>query len=352
MKKFLIITLLGIVAQKALAQYTESDVLSTLLSIDSSGSPAYVWSLLAENSNVTIEDRQYIQYRNFYWDYAKYWANPKIYRSELADTMLIRQEDGIVYRYDSSSKTELAILNYNLNIGEEFVRPEGKRLVVEDKKIEDDVTTLWLRDLETGKEDVWKSDRGSQTTGYLYENEIPERTVTHLLSYNLFYFLDWNTDEVVQFTFQPRMLQTYEEQQEIEPLTYYFEGDSLCIKGKYTLSGIPSLKDHVVRCIRNGQQVYLQYDKGKHDPKAGIYGYSYYEYDIKIGGFTPGVYQIDGAYSQGVTIECKGNVTGAEEIFNAQISDRNAVFDLSGRRLTREPVHGIYIKNGRIYLNW
>ena len=355
MERILILLLCCVMARHTFAQEYEM----ALLALDKDGNPAVVLSgdIDQYESERITEEVNGLTYSSLYlnvYDYLKIYAPPGpgkngYFREYVDCKILIREADGVVYRYNEETGSEQELLNYNLAVGDEFTRPDGQRFVVEDKKT-DEIVTLWLRDVETGVQDVWRSDCGSLTTGYLLRYDVPGRTITNLIRTGRFGYYTLDTEHVKQILFQPWQL-TYEESMGREGIRYSFEGNALRIKGCYKLRTIPCPKFQVIRCIRNGSNVYIAYEPGEYDTTAlGMYGYNYFDYDVTIDGFEPGVYCINGYNAENLSLECKGlnnDATGISSVDEVQAKEDSEIYDLTGRRLDHEPAQGLFIKDGR-----
>ena len=91
-------------------------------------------------------------------------------------------------------------------------------------------------------------------------------------------------------------------------------------------------------------------------------GRLYSKYEIKFPGFEAGTYTVkkeserfwseESNKWQGVTITCHGPATEIQEINNSMTTNnKDAIYDLSGRRLNHIPERGIYIQGGKVRMN-
>ena len=219
-------------------------------------------------------------------------------------TVLIRQEDGKTFRYDEQTGTEVIVLDMTLEEGDEFVRPNGETLRVEQVETDTDGTkVIHLKDTESGMEDTWRSDIGSVKSGILQADDIAGVTILYYQDNQMFvnekgrtkfYYPEMNNDDLKQMFYQTRewdkTVDGYEPVYN-PTLSYCFEGDALHITGVKTMMTFFT-DPQIVHCIQEDNRLYIDYSLDRNQLGMPMYGNSYCMIDIKIEGFKPGVYYI------------------------------------------------------------
>ena len=281
-----------------------------------------------------------------------------------------RQDGGKIYYYSGKENDEeILLMDFDLNVGDEFLLPNGQMAKVVEKK--DTVITyknrkLTLKGLSNPSfREEWLEGMGSTTTGLLPPSvtEVVTDIVPFKVSFRGLLGLNSLSWPAVNNDFVKTDI--IYSQQEIDPgsapWTCEFIGDSLRLRGGYE----QRVQDrNMFVAFVNHNDVYVN--------NYEVPGYVNRDccklLDVKFGGFKAGTYHIhfdifymwpiDWDYSNmtelysktfiNATLECKGNTASFPDIQpDTRASTSPAIYDLTGRRLTAEPTRGVYIRDGK-----
>ena len=217
-------------------------------------------------------------------------------------TLYYRQEDGKTYRYNKEAEKEELIMDINLDKGDEFIRPNGEKLVVEDITDESGVKVLHLKG--TKADDIWRSDIGSVYYGILPSADIIPGLKLERITFDAkyAYVADVNEDHIKTATYNYKGTDQSAASiwgRSMGVLEYAFEGDVLHVTGRAIAWGEV---DHIMEClIDNDNNVFLTIRS------VDLHGFSNYlsEVDVKFSGFKTGIYNVYGQAMEPVTLECK-----------------------------------------------
>jgi hypothetical protein len=236
------------------------------------------------------------------------------------DTLYYYQEDDKVYCLAEDGSTEMLMFDYGLKVGDVFVNSNGEQFhVVETDFFEeyenhfmqlaDSVPprTLRLRSDDGTQEQVWIEGFGETQCGivplYMVEKlkKIDSRP-THSITPNNYFnggysglndgMFDVNEDDYKLIHFVPV------EAKEKRDLEYTFVGDTLCVNGNYLLHNYNSAT--CFECIiTKDNTIALSIWTYNYIPITGLFTV---DVDVKIPGFKPGTYNVNGKMRV-----CEGN---------------------------------------------
>ena len=278
------------------------------------------------------------------------------------DTLLYRQDGGKIYCRTKNG--EELIINFDLEVGETFINPEGKKYVVQSKEVcnnpivgangtssnEDERPMQLNLVAEDGSEDEWIEGIGSLKWGilppYMFleigDYDTPEwSSILRVRNVNVGATSEVNEDAYKLIFFPIKDYYEYPEyyNEHKEELGFSFIGDTLLIQGVMKLNNLRSYAE----CVFDGNVV----DVGIHqyiNPLLYPTGLAYRYFEAKVPGFKAGTYIVNGQ-----TLVCKG-ADGIEpiqnELVNGKSSNSKSIYDLSGRRVVN-PKRGLYIQGGK-----
>lgn len=285
-------------------------------------------------------------------------------REAFADTIYYRQEGDKVFCLRPEKNDELLIIDYGLEVGDEFTDANGEVFVVREvgrQEYDKYFSTLYyyqprkliLESTQTGREDVWIEGVGSKYWGitpyFLMEqsNMFKQLELQPLYAQvsignggNLYLDPHINTEN-----YKAEMIDLFGRNGNGEDISVYYEfnGDTLLVKGKKNSEhhkGRP-----YAECLINENKVDIMIKLfGNLDEKKECT----YIFDARIPGFKAGTYQVGMPGGEYVTLECKGPADGIETVkWGAKRTDART-YDLSGRPASGKPQRGLYIQNGHI----
>ena len=268
-----------------------------------------------------------------------------------------RQEDGKIYYWSGKEdEEEILLMDFDLNVGDEFVYPNGNTAKVVEKK--DTVMGYTNRKLTLegvsnhSFHDVWLEGMGSMTNGLLPPSfvEDVEKLTLYWTDFRGFFnkfnepFV--NNDLVKTSLVLPEQVL---DMSDVIPWACEFVDDSLRLAGSNT-QGI--LDQNLFFAFLNGADIYIE-----HNVLPGYVGSDKNKLvDVKLGTFKPGTYNIHYSTFYEVfnqchidtTVVCQGDLASVPDIQpNPRMSASHAIYDLTGRRLTAEPTRGVYIRDGK-----
>lgn len=291
-------------------------------------------------------------------------------KTEYADTLLYRQEGDKVFCIPKGEKEEVLIVDFGLKVDEEFVdASKEKYRVTMARPLKNGYDTEWsniggckvmchyfysepkvleLISINTGEKDIWVEGIGSLKWGvvppFIAEGiepfrqlgQHPQRAqVCVAKPENMTVMPDVNEDDYKAVLIERK--RAYDGDVCID---YSFEGDTLCVNGiqnSESTFGYP-----YAECLITDNRIDFML---KQNAISRIHKLIF---NVRIPGFKAGTYQVGMPGQKHVTLECMGN--GSTIVNDISISPalRNALYDLSGRRLQQKPQKGIYIQDGKV----
>ena len=284
--------------------------------------------------------------------------------SPTSKTYYYREEGLKLYRYNEEKQKEELILDYGLDVGDEFKRPDGVLLrVVElrDTLIHEADGLLRVLCLEgvddKSVKDVWVESFGSIHFGIMLPNDMPEFCITDLLyieklnigrnietTLSRGFYNQINKDYLLGIYFRNEDL-TENNEGAKEVLT----GESPSYRFKNRFSNYYKLT-YCCLFITKGDSLIL------YTTPCGDYLNAYSSggkncivdliLNFPSGNYS--LYNTSGNFIQNLTIGGDADVIGSIEndAFTSK-QGNGSLFDLTGRSLSTVPQHGIYIQNGR-----
>ncbi len=271
-----------------------------------------------------------------------------------------RTEDKKLYRYNEKKQQEELLMDFGLVVGDVFERPDGVKLqVVEvsDTLIRDEKARRVLSLKGVNDESVWDKwieSYGSVRTGLHLVDDFPGYQLTDLLymekvnngwyDYCNGIYNDINKEYLRSVCNDMKQLSNKEEIF-MDNKNYYLDGDILFYLGRYLSEKSYSflLKETEsilrLRIFGAGDNKFFYGDSGGKEYQMSM------ELNFSQGTYT--FYDADGV-EQNITIGGDANAIGAIEndaFTSKQVN--GSLFDLTGRRLSTAPQHGIYIQDGR-----
>ncbi len=284
--------------------------------------------------------------------------------SPTSRTYYYREEGLKLYRYNEEKQEEELILDYGLDVGDEFKRPDGVTLRVVELRdtlmheADGLLRVLYLEGVDDRSvKDVWVESFGSILFGIMLPNDIPGFRITDLLyieklnigrktgtTLSRGLYNQINKDYLFGTFFQNEDLSENNEGAK-EVLT----GESPSYKFKSRFSNYYKLT-YCSIFVTKGDCLYL------YNTPCGDYlnvygsGGKTCVVDMTL-NFPSGNYQVydsSGNFIQYITIGGDAEAIGAiENDASTSKKDSGLLFDLTGRKLSTAPQQGIYIQNGR-----
>ena len=299
--------------------------------------------------NKTIDGKDYTSVQVYDYDYIEvFW-------------FYYRTEDKKLYRYNEKKQQEELLMDFGLAVGDVFERPDGVKLqVVEvsDTLIRDEKTRRVLSLKGVNDESVWDKwveSYGSVRTGLHLADDFPGYQLTDLLymekvntsgirsyDYSNGIYNDINKDYLRSVCIDIKQLSNKEEIF-MDNQDYYIDGDILYFLGKYRCEKSYSF------LLKETESILRLRIFGAGDI-VGVYGDSGgKEYQLSMDlNLSPGTYTFYDAEGGEQTITIGGDADAIGTIKNdASKQGSGLFFDLTGRRLTTAPQHGIYLQDGR-----
>ena len=322
----------------------------------------------------TIEGKDYFRVclnvydlRDGYWtDYSG--EEPMIYRydEDKQENILLgpywfnyREEGEKLYRYNEEKKQDELFLDFGLNVGDVFNRPDGVKLQVMEigdtlmNEYDGPLKVLCLEGVDdVSIKDKWVECFGSVKTGLLLADDIPNYRVTDLL-----YMEKENGNDSHRGI--------YKEISNNHLVSVRFDVKDL-LNGDTTKENVTYEEGHgwplSLPYIQSYQYMYYflyREDDNKlrcHSIPCGNYrnvlsseqGTCSINIGLNFPSGTYSLYNASGNFVQYVTIG--GNADAIDSIENDASTSKQGsglFFDLTGRRLSTASQHGIYIQDGR-----
>ena len=293
------------------------------------------------------------------------WGQP-YGKEEFADTLLYRQEGDKVFCVPKGETKEVLIVDYGLNVGDEFVDGSGEKFsVTEVRFLKDKYDTNWttigccnvmchyfysqpkvleLVSMDTGEQDTWVEGIGSLNWGvaplFLAErikpfcqiNQHPQRAqVCVAMPENMTVMPNINEED-----YKAILISDWKYAQDMDLcLEYSFEGDTLCV------NGVQESKSHFsipyAECLITDNRIVFMLKQSQTSDAVKK------EFSVRILGFKAGTYEVGMPGEECVTLECKGtSATSVNGITSS--SQKDGFYDLQGRKLSGKPARGIYIE--------
>ena len=302
----------------------------------------------------------------------------------ISKSLLYRQEGNKVYLLCDDFGEKRLILDFDLEVGNEFTAFDGERFIVREKGFFSEYDSLLYRygDMaktrplmlrltdKDGNEDVWIEGIGSVYWCIVPNSIVSQKAflgkrcriisssvtlVKSVFPYQYGAFFNTNLPQYKFKVFEPESFDNVDE------MMYYFdrylmgnrfqtlsfEGDTLCIRcteklNCYTTFVECYIDDNNETELHIGQHVFKGYEKDCLDFKW---------VNVRIPGFQPGTYHFTSwsgtefdKYPLDITLECKGTV-GIQR--NKDCEEGLRAYDLQGRRLQKVPEKGLYIQDGK-----
>ena len=271
-----------------------------------------------------------------------------------------RTEDKKLYRYNEKKQQEELLMDFGLDVGDVFERPDGVKLkVVEvsDTLIRDEKPRRVLSLKGVDDESVWDKwieSYGSVRTGLHLVDDFPYYQLTDLLymekvnngwyDYCNGIYNDINKDYLRSVCNDMKQLSNKEEIF-MDNKDYYLDGNILFYLGRYLSEKSYSflLKETEsilrLRIFGAGDSKFFYSNSGGKEYQMSM--------DLNLSPGTYTLYDADGV-EQNITIGGDANAIGAiENDASTSKQGNGSVFDLTGRRLSTAPQRGIYIQDGR-----
>ena len=267
-----------------------------------------------------------------------------------------------VYRYNEQQKKDVLLMDFGLAVGDLFDSPSGVQLkVVEigDTIIERGTSRKVLTLRGTKDESVWDKwveSYGSARTGLHLVNDIPNYQITDLLFvekenrfleylYASGIYNDINNNYLRAVSFDRKDLSN-EESVVSSNQDYYVneKGFNFMWKPK---------SDKIYTIILKENDSDLKFHKiavGNYQGKSGNAEGSDLFQLVMDCNFTSGTYTLEDSDGNVQNITIGGDADAIDAIENDASTSKQgngSLFDLTGRRLSAAPQHGIYIQDGR-----
>ena len=275
-----------------------------------------------------------------------------------------REEGDKLYRYNEEKKQDELFMDFELNVGDVFDRPDGVKLQVVEvgdtlmNEYDGPLKVLRLEGLDDKSiQDKWVECFGSVKTGIMLADDVPGYKITDMLyvekentNYNLSRALTRGIYNEISNSYLSSVLFDVKDLLSGETTKQnitYEEGDGLLLKlsfvqtYQYMYFYLYREKDENLKC---------------HSIPCGDYSLVYSSHqqtsNVSIGlNFPSGnysLYNASGNFVQTITIGGDADAISAIEN-DASTSKQGSglFFDLTGRRLSTAPQRGIYIQDGR-----
>ena len=324
-----------------------------------------------QDGDTLIQGRQYVRVVFGYEEKEDLYRNDFLLMSGIRpdgetypDTIYYRQEGDKVYCLQAEGNDEILILDFGLEVGDEFTDANGETYVVKDTgRQESDkyFETLYfyqpkkliLLSTQTGMEDTWIEGLGSRNWGitpyFLMERSKvfsrlglqPFHSVVSIAhGGNLYLAPHVNTEN-----YKAEMIDLFGRNGDGNDISVYYEfiGDTLIIQGKEKSEhndGSP-----YAECLINGNKVDVMI---KLYSNQDVKKECTYVFDIRIPGFKAGIYQVGMPGREYVTLECKGPADDIDVVKTGAAGTDKRTYDLQGRPVPSKPQRGLYIQGGRI----
>ena len=299
------------------------------------------------------------------------WGQP-YGKEEFADTLLYRQDGDKVFCIPKGETKEVPIVDYGLNVGDEFVDGSGEKFSISEVRfLKDKYDTTWttigccnvmcqyfysqpkvleLVSMNTGERDTWVEGIGSLNWGvvpmFLAErikpfcqiNQHPQRAqVCVAMPENMTVMPNVNEEDYKAMFISDRKTA----QDKDLCLEYSFESDTLCVNGVQDSKSRLSLP--YAECVVTDNHIVFMLKQSKTSQAVRT------EFSVRIPGFKAGIYEVGMPGQEYVTLECKGNTsTSVNSINNSSIMKTGILYDLWGRKISNAtPARGIYIEDGK-----
>lgn len=293
--------------------------------------------------------------------------------NQILKEMLYRQEKDLVFRWDSQKQADILLYDFGLRVGDVFVDPDGTQMKVVEESLDSSLFD-WFTYSNRGKslrlqsvdnteiEDVWIEGIGSVNSGIFLASELGDSHIVYgnIASDDINSPINFAIFKVNNDCYKNVLLNNdYIQEDEIYKFGFdcEFLSDTLHVYGILPINVITNLLECTIDennnvCLNILELCYSDWPTGKVNRK----------YDVRIPGFKPGTYNVClTGYKSGIRIgedpyyqfkELFGTTqvvcTQVNNINHIDVEKQNGTFtDLTGRRLSSTPQHGIYIQDGR-----
>ena len=315
----------------------------------------------SNNQTIVIDGKEY-QRIDVYWQ-----ESISTKENVLSSQLFIRREDAKIFRYSEKAKRDILIMDYDLNVGDKFVSPDGKEMQVVSKEINKTLDNAWpniiyspvitlLNLNDNTSTETWVDGIGSLESGYLTNEALIEFGLpTMKQAYNLYTYdpslisTDYNGSALLynEQSFKSGIFfntkQTYNDNIPNEELKVFFEGSDFIISGILYSNGLGA--EYVTCSIDNNSIIIKRYPIGEEMDCIIAYHVYYVFKDFTAGTYSITVQGYDTNYNYNLECSPLSSVNNTNIYIN-----RNQIFDLTGRRLNSVPEKGMYIKDGRKWL--
>ena len=242
-----------------------------------------------------------------------------------ADTLYYRQEEDKVFCLQPEEKKEILIVDYGLEVGDEFIDATGEVFIVKEtgRQIYHNKyffpfyfypsRQLRLVSLLTGEEDIWIEGLGSRSWGitpYFLMTQIKVFTQLEVQPLHAQVFMGYggnllhepNVNEENYKAEMIDMVQLYEGDSNF--VNYEFIGDTLRAQGVKVFGHFSGYT--YAECLIEDGRIDIMVKRFSMEDKKREQKYIY---DVKIPGFKAGTYEVGMPGQEYVTLECKETTT-------------------------------------------
>jgi hypothetical protein len=315
-----------------------------------------------------IQEKEYVRVVFGYEEKADLYENDFLLMSAIrpngknyADTLYYRQEEDKVYCLQQEEDKETLVIDYGLEVGDEFTDANGEVFLVKDTARQSQneyfhpryyyqPRKLTLVSKQTGEEDIWVEGMGSKYWGitpYFFMARNKVFTKLGLQPSHAQVFMGYGGNALLR----PHV-NTESYKAEMIDLGGNYSGNDIFLNCEFLddtlrVEGVKVFEHFAgysyVECLIEDGRIDIMVKKfNMEDQKRE----KRYVFDVKIPGFEAGTYEVGMPGREYVILECLGaNPTSVESI--SLSSQKNTLFDLQGRKLQGKPARGIYIENGK-----
>lgn len=271
---------------------------------------------------------------------------------EMAKTgtnLYYREEGGRIYFYSEEKQTEELVMDFTLNIGDNFTLTNGnvmRVIAVEDTipfayQDEEHCRRLTLQEEgNPANTDVWIEQTGSMQTGILpcsYFADMKKIKVIGCSIEERYAFFPFSED-----SFKAQWLKFLEVDESSEThLQYEFLGDTLCMKGYLNTS---CGYDLPLQCRVNGTDIEISDIQFPYTLATTCT--STFKVEANFPGFKEGTYHVSFNGSSPVEVVC-GDALPIHGIGTGATHTQQPLYNLSGLPAGAQPAQGIYITKGK-----
>ena len=297
------------------------------------------------------------------------WGRP-YGKTEYADSLLYRQDGEKVFCIPKGETEEVLILDYGLEVGDEFVNASGERFrVTLSCPLQDRYDGVWrnvgcckvkcdyhnavpkmleLLSMSTGEKDIWIEGLGSVNWGvvptFIAERIAPFRQLCQhpqraqvCISVHAGLPVMPNVNEN---DYKAMFIADRKRPDDDYYIEYSFKDDTLCVNGVQDIAS--NIFSAYAECLITDNRIDFMLKQATPTPLVKS------KFVVQIPGFKAGTYQVGMHGQEGVTLECMGKNTVSVKETSLLPSSQNRLYDLQGRRLMKAPEKGLYIQDGKV----